>query len=108
MENDLVKPWNWATLPGCTDPVEIVSYPFPDELLGEAVMVRTRIGDPTSLRKVPLRDVEGFSRTSHGWNAREVVSCPSHVGFYFVDELTKVQLDDIIRRGGKIGQGKGT
>lgn len=69
---DPVKPWQWATLPGRSDPVEIVSYPSPakgaTEINREAtIMVRMTVGDPTSIKEVLFRHVACFSPDRHEW-----------------------------------------
>lgn len=61
IDHDPVKPWNWATIAGRTDPVEIVSYPTPEG----TVMVRMVVGDPTSLREVPLSAIAAFAPDRH-------------------------------------------
>lgn len=75
IDHDPVRPWQWATMPGRSDPVEIVSYPVPAE--GQAVngpdttiMVRLTVGDPTSIREVPLLHVACFSPDRHEWFLR--------------------------------------
>ncbi len=60
IDHDPVQPWNWATIVGRTDPVEIVSYP--DEGM---VMVRMVVGDPTTLNEVPLKAIAAFSPDRH-------------------------------------------
>lgn len=60
LDHDPVVPWNWATIVGRTDPVEIVSYPS-----DETVMVRMVVGDPTTIREVPLKAIAAFSPDRH-------------------------------------------
>jgi len=67
IDHDPVKPWNWASLVGRTDPVEIVSYPDPIE---QTILVRLIIGDPTSIRYVPVSAIAAFSPDRHEWNLR--------------------------------------
>ena len=54
---DPVEPWNLATIPGRSKPVEIISYPDPDG----TVFARMTVGDPTSARYVPLKSIAAFS-----------------------------------------------
>ena len=61
IDHDPVKPWNWATMAGRPDPVEILSYPDPDG----TIMVRTTVGDPTTLVEVPVKDIAAFSPDRH-------------------------------------------
>lgn len=61
IDHDFVKPWNWATLAGRTEPVEILSYPTPEE----TIMIRMVVGDPTTLREVPLKAIAAFSPDRH-------------------------------------------
>ena len=73
---DPVKPWQWATLAGLQDPVEIVSYPIPAQGMGTVIdrratiMVRLRVGDPTSIREVRLCHIACFSPDRHEWHYR--------------------------------------
>ena len=67
IDHDPVKPWNWATLVGRTDPVEIVSYPDPTD---QTIVVRMTVGDPTSIKTVPLKAVAAFSPDRHEWYDR--------------------------------------
>lgn len=61
IDHDYVKPWNWATM-ACRDkPVEILSFPTPEN----TIMVRMTIGDPTTLREVPLNRIAAFSPDRH-------------------------------------------
>jgi len=68
IDHDPVKPWNWATIVGQTDPVEIVSYPDEDD----RVFVRMVVGDPTSAKWVPLSSIAAFSPDRHEWRADPV------------------------------------
>ena len=76
IDMDPVKPWQWATLPGRSAPVEIVSYPIPAEGRGTeidcdaTIMVRMTVGDPTSIQEIPFRYVACFSPDRHEWHAR--------------------------------------
>ena len=58
IDHDEVKPWNWATIVGRTDPVEIVSYPCPVE---DTIEVRMIPGDPTTMKTVPVRAIAAFA-----------------------------------------------
>jgi len=58
-----IKPWQWATVVGKTDPVEIVSYPDPDGF----VMVRMLPGDPTTLERIPVKFIAAFEPDRHEW-----------------------------------------
>jgi hypothetical protein len=102
VDHDPVKPYNWATIAGQTDPVEILSYPFPatcghcigsgEQLLfpgttgtcvhcggtgnredDQRVMVRMKPGDPTTLKEVPLGAIGAFAPDRHEWFTRERV-----------------------------------
>lgn len=72
IDRDPVKPYQWATLP-LGHRVEIMSYPVPAD--GESgiidrdatIMIRTMIGDPTSLREVPFRNVAVFHPSRCNW-----------------------------------------
>jgi hypothetical protein len=70
IDHDPVQPWNWATMPGRSDPVEIVSYPIPDGAGNETVMVRLTVGDPTSLVEVPMNAIAAFAPDRHHWFLR--------------------------------------
>lgn len=65
IDHDEVKPWNWATLTGRSKPVEILSYPIPNGDKPDTIMVRLTIGDPTTLREVPLSAIAAFSPDRH-------------------------------------------
>lgn len=59
-------------MPFRSDPVEIVSWPIPHSLEAEAgndatIMVRMTVGDPTSIKEVPLRHIAAFDPTRHEW-----------------------------------------
>ena len=58
IDHDEVKPWNWATIAGRTDPVEIVSYPCPVE---DTIQVRMIPGDPTTMKTVPVKAIAAFA-----------------------------------------------
>jgi hypothetical protein len=51
-----VKPWMYATLRSQNEPAEIVSMPTPDG----TIMVRTKVGDPTTMKEVWLDEVAAF------------------------------------------------
>lgn len=76
IDHDPVVPWVWATTPGRSDPVEIVSYPIPHEdARGEiddraTIMVRMMVGDPTSIKEVPFKHVACFAPDRHEWDCR--------------------------------------
>ena len=61
IDHDEVKPWNCETIVGRTKPVEIVSYPT----LEGTIMVRMIVGDPTTMREVPLKSIAAFSPDRH-------------------------------------------
>ena len=61
IDHDSVKPWNWATIAGRTEPVEIVSYPTENNM----VFVRMTVGDPTTAQYVPLDSIAAFSPDRH-------------------------------------------
>ena len=72
IDHDPVRPWQWADMPLRSDPVEIVSYPIPAKGRAEidrdaTIMVRMRVGDPTSIREVPFRLVACFAPDRHEW-----------------------------------------
>lgn len=76
IDMDVVRPWQWATLPGREDPVEIVSYPIPANGSSEidrnaTIMVRMTVGDPTSIKEVLFRFVACFSPDRHEWYYRQ-------------------------------------
>lgn len=60
-DHDPVHPWVWATVPLKSEPVEILSYPIPHKDSGgiiddkATIMIRTRIGDPASIREIPFK-----------------------------------------------------
>ena len=73
-DHDPVEPWAWASYVGRSDPVEIVSFPIPADGDGmdidhyrATIMVRMQVGDPSTLREVPLRAIAAFCRTRHEW-----------------------------------------
>ncbi len=83
IDHDPVKPWNWATLPLRGDPVEIISYP--DEI-NDTIVVRMQVGDPTSIRTVPLRLIAAFSPDRHEWNYRpRIYYSDNPTAFHFTD-----------------------
>lgn len=96
IDHDPVVPWNWATLPGRGTPVELVSYPVPALEDGATidhykatVMVRMTVGDPTTLREVPLRAVAAFAPSRHEWwvDRTRIYYDPSNpTVFCFADE----------------------
>lgn len=71
IDHDPIQPWMWATMVGYAGPVEVLSYPIPHEDAGAVIddratiMVRTIIGDPTTLVEVPLRRVACFNKNRH-------------------------------------------
>jgi hypothetical protein len=67
IDHDPVRPWNWATIVGQSNPVEIVSYPIPQDDGTETIMVRMKPGDPGSLKEVPLKAIAAFSPDRHEW-----------------------------------------
>lgn len=62
IDHDDVKPWNWATIVGRTTPVEIVSFPDP---IDNTILVRMTVGDPTTMREVPVKAIAAFSPDRH-------------------------------------------
>lgn len=73
-DHDPVEPWAWASIVGRGDPVEITSYPIPHEEDGlvidhyrATVMVRMEVGNPSTLREVPLRAIAAFHPSRHEW-----------------------------------------
>jgi hypothetical protein len=93
IDHDPIKPWQWATIPGRADPVEIVSYPVPAEGRGDSIdelstiMVRMVVGDPCSLVELPLRVVACFAPSRHEWSARPVHRFSDNPSaFVFTDE----------------------
>ncbi len=62
IDHDDVKPWNWATIAGRTTPVEIVSFPDP---IDHTILVRMTVGDPTTMREVPVKAIAAFSPDRH-------------------------------------------
>ena len=83
IDHDPVKPWNWATLVMRTDPVEIVSYPDPED---DTVLVRMTVGDPTSAQWVPLKALAAFAPNRHEWNDRPKRYYGDHGAFVFTDD----------------------
>jgi len=85
IDHDPVKPWNWGTLAGRTDPVEIVSYVDPED---DTVFVRMTPGDPTSAQWVPLRALAAFAPDRHEWFTRTRRPWPGDsTAFTFTDEV---------------------
>ena len=85
IDHDEVKPWNWATLVARTDPVEIVSYPCPVE---GTIVIRMKVGDPTSIRTVPVRAIAAFTPDRHEWITRpRRYYGDNPTAFHFIDEL---------------------
>ncbi len=65
IDHDPIKPFQWATY-GIGHLVEILSYPIKHPYCEEdTIMIRTTVGDPTTLREVPLRRVAVFSPDRH-------------------------------------------
>jgi hypothetical protein len=92
-DHDPVEPWNWASLGIRSDPVEIVSYPIPAEQDGAdiiehraTVMVRMTVGEPGSIKEVPLRHIAAFHPSRHEWGQR-----PRH---YYSDSPTDFVFTD--------------
>ncbi|KKM01147.1 hypothetical protein LCGC14_1797380 [marine sediment metagenome] len=82
IDHDPVVPWNWATIVGRSDPVEIVSYPTDKQ-----VFVRMTVGDPTSARWVPLKAIAAFSPDRHEWFYRpQLYYSDNPTAFVFSDE----------------------
>ncbi len=73
IDMDPIKPWVWADMPLREAPVEVVSYPIPHEdANGEindraTIMVRMQVGDPTSIKEVPLKSIACFAQDRHEW-----------------------------------------
>ena len=85
LDHDEVKPWNWATIVCRSDPVEIVSYPCPVE---ETIVIRMKVGDPTSIRTVPVKAIAAFSPDRHEWITRPRTEYSDNpTAFIFTDEL---------------------
>lgn len=88
IDHDPVIPWNWASLIGQNDPVEIVSYPIPNLGKIPTIMVRLKVGDPTSIKEVPMKAIAAFAPNWHEWDLRpKIYSEMNPSSFYFVDEL---------------------
>lgn len=93
-DHDPIRPFMWATMVGQEDPVQVLSYPIPagqDGVIDEAtatIMVRTQVGDPGSLREVPLRAVACFDESRHPWASRSRVYVDDGIdSYYFKDGL---------------------
>lgn len=65
IDHDEIRPWQWATMPLKGSPVEIVSYPIPNDDEPDTIMVRLTVGDPTSIKEVPLKMVACFAPDRH-------------------------------------------
>lgn len=90
IDHDPVKPWQWGTLPLRGDPVEIVSYPIPNEGSEDTIMVRMKVGDPTSIKEIPFKAVACFAPDRHEWFLRpRRYYSDNPTAFIFEDELTK-------------------
>ena len=69
-DNDPVKPGMWCDV-GLDGPCEVMSYPCPHKDANGIIddratlMVRTRIGDPTSLKEVPFKLTAVYCPTRH-------------------------------------------
>jgi hypothetical protein len=90
---DPIKPWVWCDMVGSDTPREVVSYPQPAEGANgiidrdATIMVRMRVGDPTSIKQVPLRAISCFDRTRHEWWYRPKRYYGSNpTAFVFTDE----------------------
>ncbi len=90
IDHDEVKPWNWATIILRSDPVEIVSYPCP---VDGTIVIRMKVGDPTSIRTVPVKAIAAFSPDRHEWAARpRQFYGDNPTAFHFIDELEGADL----------------
>ena len=87
--NHELKPWLWATYAEQNEPVELVSYAIPNEGQPETIMIRTKVGDPTSLIEVLVSDlIETFPPDQHIWINREKLNYSDNpTAFIFKDEL---------------------
>ena len=70
IDQDPVHPWQWATMAGLPDPVEVMSYPIPAEGKTEidddaTIMIRKIVGDCRTLTEVPFKQVAVFSPDRH-------------------------------------------
>lgn len=96
-DHDPVAPWVWADALFQSAPLEVVSYPIPAEGDGLAIverratiMVRTTVGDPTSIREVPLRLISCFDPSRHEWWYRpKRYYGDNPTAFVFTDEEAK-------------------
>lgn len=75
IDQDPVVPWQWGLLVGRDAPVELVSYPIPaigrTEIDRDAtIMVRMNVGEPGSIREVPLKALSVFAPDRHEWYYR--------------------------------------
>lgn len=76
-DHDPIKPGMWADALFCPTTLEIMSYPVPAEGMPvkqsvrdrtATVMVRTIVGDPTTLREVNLKKITGvFDPSRMNW-----------------------------------------
>jgi len=86
IDHDPVKPWNWATIVLRSDPVEIVSYPDP---IDNTIVVRMTVGDPTSIKTVPVKAIAAFSPDRHEWFYRQRRHYNDNpTAFVFLDEMS--------------------
>lgn len=89
---DPVVPWVWGDLPLRHDPVEVVSYPIPagqDGVIDDraTIMVRMKVGDPTSIKEVLLRHLACFDKTRHqDWYKPKLNYGDGDTNFVFVEE----------------------
>ena len=92
IDHDPVVPWNWASLPFREAPVEICSWPIPHPLKAVAdedatIMVRMTVGDPTSIKEVPLKLIAAFEPYRHEWFYRpKKYYSDNPTAFIFTDE----------------------
>ena len=61
IDHDPVCPWQWGTIVGRSEPVEILSYPIPNDEHEDTIMVRLTVGDCRTLTEIPFKDVAVFS-----------------------------------------------
>jgi len=87
----LLKPWNWATLPGFRHPVELVSYVIPNDGDSEdTIMVRMKPGDPTSIKEVSIAGLKPFDPKEHPWFYRSRTYYNDNpTAYWFTDELPR-------------------
>lgn len=93
IDHDPIRPWVWADCLMQSDPLEVVSYPIPHaDANGDiddraTIMVRTRVGDPTSIKEVLLKRIACFDRTRHEhWYRPKHYYSDNPTAFVFTDE----------------------